>query len=477
MESSVGCWLWWLANAVVCCVGTAVVVRKLLVPWTCWLGRRALCWSRYVLFYGHAGVGPEVRRAPPSCRCCGGVHFDGMAGSWAVVTGCTDGIGKEYAMQLADRGMNVALVSRNLHKLLAVAQQIDERHAGRVKTKIVVADFTSSGGTVPLSATYDAVRRGLARLDVRLLVNNAGVGYARPERLLDLAPCCTGALPDPCRDVVECNALATVAMCRIVMPLMIVDGVDSSDEIHGGEDAEGDFRERSDDKEYTSPRRGGGGVVINVSSASAKLPCPLLSIYGATKSFVEKLSVELATEYDEEDSTHQIAVRCLTPGFVATKMSQIRPTSTGDTGWTYAPVPRSYASHSLRALACHCACGRAVRRGSSWTDRSSEAEAGEAEEPAGWLAAVISAVFDSPSSPLSAGRSGVTTTGYPSHTLMLMAVNVVRWVFGDQYVSSAASRMMCGMRNRIANRNSAKMQKQTSNPEFENKSHESASHN
>lgn len=58
-----------------------------------------------------------------------------------------------------------------------------------------------------------------------------------------------------------------------------------------------------------------------------------------------------------------------------------------------------------------------------------------------------------------------------------MAVNVVRWVFGDQYVSSAASRMMCGMRNRIANRNSAKMQKQTSNLEFENKSHESASHN
>jgi len=152
-----------------------------------------------------------------------------------------------------------------------------------VKTKIIVADFTSSGGTVPLSGTYDAVRRGLGRLDVRLLVNNAGVGYARPERLLDLAPCCsTGTLPDPCRDVVECNALATVAMCRIVMPLMVVDDM-GSDDGRGGEDAEGDYRPRSEDTEYTSPKRGGGGVVINVSSASANLPCPLLSVYAATK--------------------------------------------------------------------------------------------------------------------------------------------------------------------------------------------------
>lgn len=150
-----------------------------------------------------------------------------------------------------------------------------------MKTKIVVADFTSSGGTVSLSATYDAVRRGLGRLDVRLLLNNAGVAYARPERLLDLAPCCTGTLADPCRDVVECNALATVAMCRIVMPLMVADGMASDD----GEDAEGDYRQqrRLDDTEYTSPKRGGGGVVINVSSASAKLPCPLLSVYAATK--------------------------------------------------------------------------------------------------------------------------------------------------------------------------------------------------
>lgn len=83
--------------------------------------------------------------------------------------------------------------------------------------------------------------------------------------------------------MVECNALATVAMCRIVMPLMVVSDMDSED-AHDGDDAEGDNRERlQDDTGYASPRRGGGGVIINVSSVSAKLPCPLLSVYGATK--------------------------------------------------------------------------------------------------------------------------------------------------------------------------------------------------
>ncbi|XP_027836471.2 uncharacterized protein LOC114119178 [Aphis gossypii] len=461
-------WIWWSANLAANCVGAAVITRRLLVPWSCWLGRRALCWCRYALF----GVAdPDRPRAPPACRCCGGVNFDDMAGGWAVVTGCTDGIGKEYAMQLADRGMNVVLVSRNSDKLRNVAQQIYERHEGRVKTKIVVVDFTSLGGDVPLANSYNELRQKLGRMDVRLLVNNAGLSYKRPERLLDLASTCTGALPDPCRDVVECNALATVAMCRIVMPLMVGSGGSGGGGVDGDDGCGGE-----DAAEKTSLKRedGGGGVVINVSSMAAQLPCPLLSVYGATKAFMEKFSVELAAEYgeaeySEADSTSQIAVRCLTPMFVATKMSQMRPTDTTDTSWTYAPSARSYARHSLRALECHCACGRTAqrRRDSGRSDRN--------DRP-GWLDLVVSAVVDSPSSPLSAGRSGVTTAGYPSHTILAMAINTVRWLFGDEYVSNAAGRIMCGYRDRLANQDLAKMKKPTSSANFENQSYGSGSH-
>ncbi|XP_047987316.1 inactive hydroxysteroid dehydrogenase-like protein 1 isoform X2 [Leguminivora glycinivorella] len=45
-------------------------------------------------------------------------------GPWAAVTGCTDGIGKYYSFELAKRGLNIVLISRNPEKLHAVAKEI-----------------------------------------------------------------------------------------------------------------------------------------------------------------------------------------------------------------------------------------------------------------------------------------------------------------------------------------------------------------
>lgn len=162
---------------------------------------------------------------------------------------------------------------------------VGERHVGNnIQIKIVVADLSSSGGTYSLSDAYDSVRKALAYLDVALLVNNAAMSYTRPERLLDMPPCCSGQNPsDPLRDIIECNALGLVAMCRIVMPLMMA-CVDDNDEFM----VKGMRRERNDhdeqnmeDENLLNTNR--GGVVINVASASAYLPSPMLAVYGATK--------------------------------------------------------------------------------------------------------------------------------------------------------------------------------------------------
>lgn len=42
----------------------------------------------------------------------------------SVVTGSTDGIGKAYAKELASRGINIVLVSRNEKKLKDTSQEI-----------------------------------------------------------------------------------------------------------------------------------------------------------------------------------------------------------------------------------------------------------------------------------------------------------------------------------------------------------------
>jgi 17beta-estradiol 17-dehydrogenase / very-long-chain 3-oxoacyl-CoA reductase len=45
----------------------------------------------------------------------------GGKGEWAVVTGASEGIGEEYALQLAKSGFNLVLISRTQANLEKVA--------------------------------------------------------------------------------------------------------------------------------------------------------------------------------------------------------------------------------------------------------------------------------------------------------------------------------------------------------------------
>ena len=45
-------------------------------------------------------------------------------GAWAVVTGASDGIGKEFSFQLAKAGFNILLVARNKTVLEVTAAEI-----------------------------------------------------------------------------------------------------------------------------------------------------------------------------------------------------------------------------------------------------------------------------------------------------------------------------------------------------------------
>lgn len=132
-----------------------------------------------------------------------------------------------------------------------------------------------------------------------------------------------------------------------------------------------------------------------------------------SQAFLNKLSAGLQAEYDinvkKNQHTPQIAVRCLIPGFVSTKMSRTRV-------GPFVPSASSYARNSLRSLGCHCGCRmtRRLRRNNDKTRNT-----GSKDEGAGWLAGAVTALFDSPSSPFSLGQPGVTTTGYLSHTVMV----------------------------------------------------------
>ncbi|KAL0344068.1 UNVERIFIED_CONTAM: Very-long-chain 3-oxoacyl-CoA reductase 1 [Sesamum angustifolium] len=56
-------------------------------------------------------------------------------GSWALITGPTDGIGKAFAFQLARKGLNLVLVGRNPDKLKDVSESIQSKY-GRPRSRM-----------------------------------------------------------------------------------------------------------------------------------------------------------------------------------------------------------------------------------------------------------------------------------------------------------------------------------------------------
>ncbi|MED6187856.1 hypothetical protein PIB30_080441, partial [Stylosanthes scabra] len=94
-------------------------------------------------------------------------------GSWAIITGSTDGIGKAMALELASKGINLLLLGRNPQKLEATSNEIIRQKNSNVEVKCLVVDFEKEDGEKMMKMVEEAIEG----LDVGILVNNAGLAY------------------------------------------------------------------------------------------------------------------------------------------------------------------------------------------------------------------------------------------------------------------------------------------------------------
>lgn len=236
--------------------------------------------------------------------------YGAKKGAWAVVTGASDGIGKEFSLQLAEQGFNIVLVARNAAKLNEVKDEIlnNKRSSAQVDVKVHVIDFSTDDLT-----EYSKLGAAVQNLDVGILVNNVGRSHAMPVDFIDLDA-------EEMEGILKVNINANLRVTKSVLPTLL---------------------------------KRKNGLIINVGSFSGSTPCAMLQTYSASKQFLSSWSDALAQELKPKG----IDVQLLNTYFVVSKLSKIRRPS------LFIPTPRPYVKSVLSKLG--------VPAGAKWTGRPS----------------------------------------------------------------------------------------------------------
>lgn len=201
-----------------------------------------------------------------------------ISGKRVMVTGASDGIGKQLAIQLSRR-FDVILVGRNREKLEAVAKLCAN------KPEIQVFDFSQDCDFPEFQ-------------NIGLLINNCGVSSDHPSYLTE---------EKRLEEIISVNCLNTLKITQQVLKGMA---------------------------------KSKCGYVVNIGSMMGDMPSPLLSVYGASKSFLRSWSESL----HHEMMPFCVNVQLMDTAFVATKMSKVRKTS------LFCPSAETYAASVLGSI-------------------------------------------------------------------------------------------------------------------------------
>ena len=167
--------------------------------------------------------------------------------SYAIVTGAASGMGRCYAIHLAEKGYGVLLVDINGDGAQELSSQLTQQYG--VPAPVLCIDLSQ------LSAAEQIVNMCRENnLRVEILINNAGMLITTPIE---------ETTPDRLQRIVALHCTTPMLLCRHLVPLM---------------------------------KEQGKGYILNISSITAWMDWPLIGMYGSTKRFVKGFSREMRLE-------------------------------------------------------------------------------------------------------------------------------------------------------------------------------------
>ena len=156
----------------------------------------------------------------------------------ALITGGSSGMGLEYARQLAEMGCNLLLVSNQKEELEKVSEELGRNHSVQVIPRY--QDLATETAAEELMSFCQA-----ENLQIDILINNAGMFFFEELTTENEAKALT---------MMRLHTFTPTRLCILF-----------------GEEM----------------KRRGYGYLINMSSMAAKLPCPGITFYSATKAYLK----------------------------------------------------------------------------------------------------------------------------------------------------------------------------------------------
>lgn len=191
-----------------------------------------------------------------------------LAGSVAVITGASGGLGAHFARVLAGQGAAVALTARRIDRIEALANEINTQGGRACAMALDVADAHSIG------PAFDHIEAEFGPIDI--LVNNAGVGGDGVALEVSI---------EDFEATFAVNVTGTFVAAREAAKRMIA--------------------------------RGAEGRILNIGSIASHTVLPGLSAYCGSKAAVAMLTRSLAREWARKG----VAVNALCPGYIETAIN------------------------------------------------------------------------------------------------------------------------------------------------------------